>query len=127
MKLPIITFLTILRIVLSLFFKFPASSKRSVDLKYLIVSQTVFIATNQPKNHALPRYVVSVQFFEGSQTRIMLVRSQNFQNVSIFLLYKYLLGITPQNIPEFSTLKNDLLNLCENLPTQCLSASAGVR
>ena len=66
-------------------------------------------------------------FFEGSQTRIMLVRSQNFQNVSIFLLYKYLLGITPQTIHDFSTLKNDLLNLCENLPTQCLSASVGVR
>ena len=51
------------------FFEFPASSKISLDLKYLTVWQRGFLAMKQPK--IMLYHVVSVRFFEGSHTRII--------------------------------------------------------
>ena len=121
-------FFTILRTVISLFlFNFRASSKRSVELKYFIVSHSIYC--HQPTETIISTTLRCqlFYFFEGSQTRTLLITSQDSQHVYIFLLYQYYLGIRPQTIPEFSTLKNTPRNLYENLPSQCLSGSVWVR
>ena len=78
------TFSTILRIVIVfIYFLLPAPSKISLVLTCLMVWQTGSLAIKQPK--FMLSQLVSVRYFEGSYTRIILKKIQDPHNFYMFI------------------------------------------